>query len=573
MLGLFSKRSDMSAPAPASDTGIHGPTPILERLKSFGAALLGKTPSRELTQEIAKPEMTGVRTLWDVSVASGLTPSRLAELLREAVRGDHRFYLELAEEMEERDTHYLSVLGTRKRALSQLRPSIEPGEKADAKVEDAVRKLVEDPAFTNMLPDLLDAFGKGFSAVEIVWHEEGGMWKPAYVWRDPKYFTFDYISRSELRQQVLGTLDGAALDPGKWIVHTPRIKSGIPIRGGFARLVGWYYLFKNYAVKDWAAFLDVYGMPLRVGKYHPSATPEERRKLLQAVMQIASDAAAIIPESMLIEFLEVKGAGSGTKTPFEGMARFCDEQMSKAILGQTMTVENGGSLAQAQVHNQIRIDILQDDARQLAITINRDLIAHFVAVNFGAAATPPRVVFPVAEPQDVAALSNALAVLVPIGLKVKMAEVREKIGMSEPDEGDELLAPQIGHNGGPPLGDPGEGTKGAGDKRLADAAVNASRYRLQGCPCCGETSHRRAVALNASVTQEDEVEQIGADEAQEWEPVMAPLLQAVFDAAAAAKSFEEFQAALTALTDGLDIGPLAKRVAIAQLKARAFGNG
>ena len=57
--------------------------------------------------------------------------------------------------------------------------------------------------------------------------------------------------------------------------------------------------------------------------------------------------------------------------------------MSKVVLGQTMTDENGGSLAQAMVHNQIRIDILQDDARQLANTINRDLIAPFVALNFG----------------------------------------------------------------------------------------------------------------------------------------------------------------------------------------------
>jgi len=547
-------------------TGIHGPTPILDRLKSFGQALLGKTPARELTSEVASPEMAGVRTLWDVSVAAGLTPEKLAMLLRDSIRGDHRFYLELAEEMEERDTHYLSVLGTRKRALSQLRPSVEPGEKPDARIEDAVRDLVEDPMFADMLPQLLDAFGKGFSAIEIVWHERDGLWWPAYVWRDPKYFTFDYISRSELRLQVLGTIDGAALDPGKWIVHAPKIKSGIPIRGGFARLVGWFYLFKNYAVKDWASFLDVFGMPIRVGKYHPSATADERRKLLQAVMRIASDAAAIIPESMMIEFLEAKGSGSGQSTPFEQMARFCNEEMSKAILGQTMTVENGGSLAQAQVHNQIRIDILQDDARQLAVTINRDLVAHFVAVNFGAQAAPPRVVFPVAEPQDVEALSNALARLVPIGLKVKMAEVREKIGMSEPEDGDDLLEP--------PKAPDAPQNKPPGDGALANAATNAQTYHLSGCPCCGETRRRDGrLALNASVAQEDEVEAIGADEAEDWEPVLSPMIEMILTAGAKAKSFEEFQALLVELTGTLDIAPLARRVAIAQLKARAYGQG
>jgi phage gp29-like protein len=554
-----------STQATDTDNGIHGPTPILERIKALVAGV-GKTPPAPLKEEVAAPEMTGVRAMWDVSVASGLTPRRLAELLRESIRGDHRFYLELAEEMEERDLHYLSVLGTRKRALSQLRPSVEEAKGADAKIAEAVRALVEAPAFAEMLVDLCDAFGKGFSCVELVWHENDGFWTPAFVWCDPKYFTFDYISRSEVRLQRLGTLDGDKLETGKWIVHTPKIKSGIPIRGGFARLAAWVYLFNNYALKDWASFLDVYGMPIRVGKYHPSATPEERRKLLQAVMQIASDAAAIIPESMLIEFLEAKGAGSGTSTPFEQMGRYCNQQLSKAILGQTMTVESGGSLAQAQVHNQIRLDILQDDARQLANTLNHCLIAHFVSLNFGPAAKAPRVSFPVAEPQDVAALSNALALLVPLGLKVKASEVLEKIGLSETEDGDELLAAPVAAK---PVSN-----KPPGDGALANAATNAQGYHLSGCPCCGETRRRDGrPALNASAVQEDEVEAIGADEAEDWEPVMAPLLRQLVEAAQKASSFEEYQAALKELTGELDIAALARRVAIAQMKARAFGNG
>ena len=563
----FLKSPPPPAPAqtPGDDNGPHGPTPILERLKSL-IGLAGKQPTPEMREEIAEPEMVGVRAMWNDSVASGLTPRRLAELLRDSIRGDHRWYLELAEEMEERDPHYLSVLGTRKRALSQLRPSVEDDKGVDKKVSKAVRDLVEDSAFAEMLVDLCDAFGKGFSCVELAWEAKDGMWRPSYVWRDPKYFTFDYISRSEVRLQRLGTMDGDALEPGKWIVHKPRVKSGIPIRGGFARIVAWVYLFKNYSLKDWASFLDVYGMPIRVGKYHPSATADERRKLLQAVMQIASDAAAIIPESMMIEFLEAKGAGGGQSTPFEQLCRFADEQMSKVILGQTMTVENGGSLAQAQVHNQIRIDILQDDARQLANTIQRDLIDVFVGVNFGAEAKSPKVVLPVAEPQDVAALAGALALTVPLGLRVKQSEVREKFGLAEPEDGDELLTPPKALAGS-------DAGNASGDQRLADAAVNSARYRLGGCPCCGETRPRHAVALNATVEQEDEVEAIGADEAEEWEPVMAPLLKEIFAAVEKAGSFEEFQAALTELTGGLDIGPLARRIAIAQMKARAFGNG
>src|SRR4051794_16915564 len=73
-----------------------------------------------LTRELAAATMAGVRSIQTGHPAQGLTPVRLAQLLRAAETGDPIGYLELAEEMEEKDLHYLSVMGTRKRAISQL---------------------------------------------------------------------------------------------------------------------------------------------------------------------------------------------------------------------------------------------------------------------------------------------------------------------------------------------------------------------------------------------------------------------------------------------------------------------
>lgn len=77
----------------------------------------------ELSRELAAPTLAGVRTIWTGSVAAGLTPERLARVLRSAVEGDAHDYLTLAEELEERDGHYASVLGTRKHAVSGLEPT------------------------------------------------------------------------------------------------------------------------------------------------------------------------------------------------------------------------------------------------------------------------------------------------------------------------------------------------------------------------------------------------------------------------------------------------------------------
>ena len=57
----------------------------------------------------------------------GLTPARLVMILHLANQGDPEQFLGLAEEMEERDAHYFSVLGSRKRALSSIEPTVEGG--------------------------------------------------------------------------------------------------------------------------------------------------------------------------------------------------------------------------------------------------------------------------------------------------------------------------------------------------------------------------------------------------------------------------------------------------------------
>jgi phage gp29-like protein len=538
--------------------GMHGPSPILGPDGLPAQRSLSLKEKQELAEEVAHPELIGTRIFWDPSVASGLTPQKLAQLLRGSIRGDVRYYLELAEEMEERDPHYFSVLGTRKRALTQIKPSVEPASKSpqDAAIAAEVEALAAEPAFRDMLRDLVDAFGKGFSCVEILWAERAGKWVPGgYIWRDPKYFTFDYISRSELRLADFTTIDGVALPPAKFIRHLPKLKSGIPIRAGLARIAAWSYCFKNYSIKDWAAFLDVFGMPIRVGKYHPSATPEERRKLLQAVASIAVDAAAIIPESMMIEFIEAKSTGQVT---FEGMARYCDEQVSKAVLGQTMSTDgHAGGLAQAKVHNQVRIDIMDDDADQLSATLNRDLVEWYVRLNYGDSTKAPRLVFPVAEPEDIAVLAGALAALVPLGLKVSQQHVREKIGVREPMEGEECLTPPVA----PAPKDPNV---------INDASKSAlNRSHAPGCPCgCG-------LSLNAesAATEPDVIDRIGADEADDWEPQLSPFIGAIRKAAAKASSYEEFIAALDELAATFDMTPLARRLMISAMKARGFGEG
>ena len=514
---------------------------------------------RDLTQEVAAPQLAGVRAMWDESVASGLAPQRLANILREVVRGDLHMYLKLAEELEERDAHYGSVLGTRKRAVSGIIPVVDAASTkvVPAKVVDAVTRLLEDPTLPDLTEALMDGIAKGFSMVEIMWGEQDGMfWPTQYLWRDPSFFTFDLASRTQIRLAKLGEIEGVELPRGKFIAHVPQLKSGIPIRGGVARTVAWLYMFKHFSLKDWVGFLDIYGMPIRVGKYHPSATSDEKRALMRAVAGIAADAAAIIPDSMMIEFIEAKANGDA---PYEAMAHYCDEQISRIVLGQTLTSQHGGSggLALGKIHNEVRLDIRTSDARQLGKTINRDLIAWFVSLNFGVGVPVPRVVYPTPKAEDIAVLSTALGTLVPLGLEVAQDDVREKLGIATPTAGAKLLKATTGSGDPPPMN--------AGTEKLIRQAVNSVLHHKEGCACgCQQ------LALNRQHTP-DLLDTLAEDASADWEPLVAPMVKQVQALAARCTTYEEFMDGLNELQGSLDTDALQTSLAHATVKARGLG--
>lgn len=396
----------------------------------------------QLTAELAAPRVTSVRQVWHPSVAAGLTPERLAGLLHAATEGDARDYLTLAEEMEERDLHYASVLGTRKLALAGLNIRVEAAtdDAEDIRRADMLREVVESAEFGELQTDLTDALGKGYSVAEIMWDRSGKTWMPGrFEWRDPRFFMFDRETGQELR--LLDEADmayGIPLAPYKFIVHRPRLRAGLPIRGGLARLAAVAYMCKAWTWKDWMGFADIYGIPMRVGRYGPNASRDDIGVLMAAVANLGSDAAAVIPDSMRIDFTQaanVNGAGDF----FKGLAEWWDKQMSKAIVGQTMSADDGASLAQAKVHNEVRLDLLEADAKAESNTLNRMFVRAFCDLNFAPGRRYPKLIIDVPQPENLELFIKAVETLVPLGLKIEQSVVRDKFGIPEPAKGAEVL--------------------------------------------------------------------------------------------------------------------------------------
>lgn len=513
----------------------------------------------DLQREIVT--LTGVRRRLTDAVAPGLTPARLAGLLAAAVDGDAFAYLTLAEEMEERSPQYAAVLGTRKRAVLGLPYQLEAAsdDARDVELRDAVEThLIKAPTFMTLKGSLLDALGKGYAAVEVCWDTKQTPWAPrdassarrAYVWRDPRYFVYDRVGGRELRLiDAADPWNGIPLPPYRFIVHEPTLKMGLPVRGGLARLAAVAYLCAHYAMEDWMSFAEVFGMPLRLGRYGPGATPTDINTLLAAVSGLGSDAAAVLPDSMRIEF-QAAGNGAGAGEVYDRLVDRLDKLISKAVLGRSDIADaTAGQLGGQQLSGDVRRDILEADAAELSATINEQLIRPFVDLNYGPPAAYPVYALTVPDQEDLTGLVDMLAKLVPLGLKVEQSVIRDKWGLPDPAPDAELLGASISQRQEETPDDEEEPEE---EKEPEERAANRALNRVA-APVVDPTAPL--------------VERLGA----EADPLLDALLEPVRRLLAESQDLDEFRDNLAMLYPDLDPSAFAALMAQALAVADAAG--
>ena len=394
------------------------------------------------TNEIAVAQVTDKYSEYP---SNGLTPVKLAEIFKEADAGDVLRQMELFEEMEEKDPHLFSQLQTRKNAVTGLDFEIIPfsDDPRDKEIADFIEEQINGiESLEDVETDLLDAIGKGFAVSEIMWgYDEGHVVVREIKFRHQKRFFWDSLDDS-FKVRTKDAPEGILLPANKFIVHRYKARSGHTSRAGILRVVAWMYLFKNYDLKDWVSFAEVYGLPLRLGKYAPGASEADKVALMQALIQIGADAAGIIPDGTSIDFITTEKTSSSDL--YERLARYCDEQISKAILGQTLTSDSGGgSYAQSKTHNDVRHDLTVADCKSLASTLRRDLIRPLCIFNFGEDKRVPHIRFDCEESEDLTQTATIIGTLVnEVGLRVPTSFIYKKFSIPEPEADEEVAAPR-----------------------------------------------------------------------------------------------------------------------------------
>jgi phage gp29-like protein len=491
------------------------------------------------TDQVAK--LSGLHNLFAGHPSRGLTPARLARIMENAEQGDMIAQHELFADMEEKDGHIFAEMSKRKRALLTLDWTIAPPRNATAaekvQAEYVEEKLRDLDNFEDLVLDMLDAIGHGYACLEIEWELLGKEQLPkSFTHRPHSWFQLDRATRSQIRLRD-NSLDGAELWPFGWVVHVHRAKSGYLARSGLHRVLAWPFLFKNYSVRDLAEFLEIYGLPLRLGTYPSGASDDEKATLLRAVASIGHDAAGIVPQGMMIEFKE---AAKGAADPFQYMMEWCERTQSKAILGGTLTSQADGKSstnALGNVHNEVRHDLLEADAKQVASTLTRDLVYPILTLNKGGITDRrrlPRFSFDTVEAEDIKTLSESLPDLVDAGAQIPIYWVNEKLRIPVPKENDRILA------------------------------------RVQAAPTPQPVAATSVAALTA-IADGDEFDVLGDELAGDWERDTDPLIAPIVALAAEVESFEAFQARLPEVMQGMDASKLVEALAQGQFAARIWG--
>lgn len=291
----------------------------------------------------------------------------------------------------ERDAFAYGVIHKRKSAVVKFSWDVEPASDTlrDRKAAELVKRQLDAVNFDKFTYDALDALLKGYSVSEVVWDSNGSeIFIKKIIPRNQRRFTFD--DESNLRMLTMSDmLRGESLPDKKFVVHSVGAKDGSPYGFGLGSKLFWPVFFKRQNITFWLTFADKFGSPTVVGKYPEGTQPSDQSDLLDQISNIAQESAITMPEGMMVDLLEASRSGAGDF--YEKLCRYMDEQISIAVLGETMTTTAhaaGMGSGQSNVHNDVRLELAKSDADLLSATLQETLVKWIVELNMPGAGVP-----------------------------------------------------------------------------------------------------------------------------------------------------------------------------------------
>lgn len=242
----------------------------------------------------------------------------------------------------------------------------------------------------------MQAYAKlmGWMPGQLLWDTSEPVWKACLRPWHPRYTYYNWDTRKYIAIGLDGQLPIFAGD-GKWVLHAPFGEYRGWIRGA-VRAVAEPWAIRHYAIRDWAAFSEIHGFPIRKAIVPAASDPAERNAYEAAVSALGSQTTLLLPQG-----IDAKNGGTSydlileeaTDTAWEsfpGLRDHCDMAIVLALMFQNLTTEvKGGAFSATTAHMDIRQSGLKHDNTAWKHTIYQQYARAFALINFGDADLAP----------------------------------------------------------------------------------------------------------------------------------------------------------------------------------------
>lgn len=310
----------------------------------------------------------------------------------------------------------------------------------DGTVTDAIGKRIEaitdcDINFTvngkevPRITELIDTVEFENQLKEIMWSLFWGISVDEYSFVNG--FDFNSIPRKHIRPKEKLILrrqydtDGISYSDDGMIIQW-----GEDDDLGLLLKVAPYVIYKRGGFGDWAQFVELFGMPQRIGKYN-SMDEQSRRLLIQAFEEAGSAPYIVIPKESDVEQTTLSGSSNGAL--YNDFRNACNEEILITVLGQTMTTRDGASLSQSKVHMEVQEKKHRSDRRFVIRMLNKYLVPLLESRGYPVHGGK----FSFVDKKDEITVNDlkTLSTMIPIPRSYGY----EKYGIPEPKDGEEIF--------------------------------------------------------------------------------------------------------------------------------------
>lgn len=406
-------------------------------------------------------------------LGSALTIKYIASVWRLCQQGYRQQFVDVLDELLDRDPGTYAVLSARVLAAATGRVELTPATTAPGSPDEeralAIRDMVQTrldaiPQFTRARAELLWGIYPGLSAQEILWDRRADGWwvnglsfihsrriaypnwsvLTAYIWDQGAVQPWNYGVAPTQGAYGLCIAD----HPGKFIFHEAQIRGDYPTRGGLGRIIGWYMAMKIMAVRGAGDYVERFAKPWVFAKFN-TGTPETQGKprvagkgdIDQADAAVQALGVGSLNAATFSDAIDLNikgpgfdGGGSGGIN-HEKLVQLCDNQIARAVSAGTLSTDGAevGARGLGEVHERGAIKNAAYDAASLDETLQRDLIHWIVRLNCpGEEHLAPTITTHV-EKLDANALLKRVSEFAAMGGRPDAAWVSKQIGIPEAD--------------------------------------------------------------------------------------------------------------------------------------------